>query len=194
MQTQRAKLLIFSGPSGAGKSTLLKEARKYYPKYEFVVSYTTRPPRPGEIHGVHYFFVSEEVFSKMIADDKFVEWVTYNGYRYGTPLAALAQAVELGKTMLLDIDVNGCSALLDNPDFNPYMHTVFIRTSTIQILRERLVLRKDLSPENIEKRILIAESELLKQHLFTEIVINDDREIATEQICRIARDYLLAAA
>ena len=101
------KLIVISGPSGVGKSTVLKKVMDLTPNLYFSVSATTRPQRPGETDGVNYFFVSRERFQQMIAEEALLEYAEYVGNFYGTPEAPLNAALEAGKDILLDIEVQG---------------------------------------------------------------------------------------
>lgn len=103
----RPRLTVLSGPSGVGKSTVVAHMRKVHPEVWLSVSATTRKPRPGERHGVHYFFVSDDEFDKLIANGELLEWAEFAGNRYGTPRGAVLERLENGEPVLLEIDLQG---------------------------------------------------------------------------------------
>ena len=106
-ERRKGLLFIVSAPSGAGKSTLLQRVRSMFPDMLYSVSCTTRKPRPGEIHGVHYFFVDDDQFTRMVQEDKFLEWKEVHGNRYGKPAEPVLECLARGGRMILDIVVEG---------------------------------------------------------------------------------------
>ena len=148
----KGKTFIISGPSGVGKSTVLKELFQDRDDLYFSVSATTRPPRPGEINGVHYHFTDVDEFRKMISEDAFLEYAEYVGNFYGTPKKFVDEAMEQGKDVVLDIEVQGALQVVHK---RPDVVRIFIAPPSWQALEERLTSRGTDSPEKVQKLSLI---------------------------------------
>ena len=184
IKEKKGAILIISGPSGCGKSTLLKEVYKDISDYYFSISTTTRVPRAGEQNGVDYFFVTKEEFEKDIKNDDFLEYAKVHDNYYGTSLKPINKALEEGKLVIFDIDVQGHEIVRSKLDF--IVTSVFITTPSLEILETRLNSRNTDSVEIIEKRIKNAEGEVEYFQDYDYLIINDDLEIAAKQLVCIA--------
>ncbi len=177
-------LFIVSAPSGAGKTSLCKEVlarinQKAKRPLKWSCSYTTRPPREGERHGVDYFFVSDEEFEEMVKKGEFAEWAWVHGHRYGTSIKYLKQAEEQGIDLLLEIDCQGARQLREKYKKGCY---IFILPPSLKELRRRLKGRGTEPQEVIEKRIQRAKQEVEEYELYDYIIINDDFKQASDQL------------
>ncbi|KAI9464544.1 guanylate kinase [Lactarius psammicola] len=171
--------LVLSGPSGSGKSTLLKRLFAEHPgQFAFSVSHTTRPPRPGEVNGVQYHFVSREDFSSLLDRGGFVEHAEFSGNLYGTSKQAIASIVESGKRCILDIEVQGVRQI-KSTDLNPVY--CFISPPSLSALRNRLIGRGTETDAAVEKRLKTALVEIDYAQLpgaHDHIIVNDDLDRA----------------
>lgn len=181
---KKGAILIISGPSGCGKSTLLKEVYKEISDYYFSISTTTREPRVGEEHGVDYFFVSKEEFEKDIENDDFLEYALVHGNYYGTSLKPINKALEEGKLVIFDIDVQGHEIVRNKLD--SIVTSVFITTPSLKELENRLNSRNTDSIEIIEKRVKNAKIEVEYFQDYDYLIINDNLEVAAKQLVSIA--------
>lgn len=181
---KKGAILILSGPSGCGKSTLLKEVYKDISDYYFSISTTTREPRTGEENGVDYLFTSKEEFEKDIANDDFLEYAKVHDNYYGTSLKPIKEALEQGKLVIFDIDVQGHEIVRNKLD--SIVTSVFITTPSLTLLEERLNARNTDSIEIIEKRINNAKIEVGFFQDYDYLIINDDLEIAAKELVCIA--------
>ena len=188
----KGAILLLSGPSGCGKSSLLKEVYKVIDNYYFSISTTTRAPRVGEEDGVDYYFVSKEEFLKDIDDGNFLEWAEVHGNYYGTSLKPINKALEESKLIIFDIDVQGFEQVIEK--LKDITTTVFITTPTITELEKRLYTRDTDSNEVIEKRISNAKVEIEYIDKYDYFIVNDDLNIASEQLVSIARSSLVKAS
>ena len=184
IREKKGAILILSGPSGCGKSTLLKEVYKNISDYYFSISTTTRAPRTGEQNGVDYFFVTKEEFEKDIKNDDFLEYAKVHDNYYGTSLKPINKALEEGKLVIFDIDVQGHEIVRSKLD--SIVTSVFITTPSLKILEERLNSRNTDSSEIIEKRIKNAKGEVEFFQNYDYLIINDDLQIATKELVSIA--------
>lgn len=173
------KLIVISGPSGVGKSTVLKKVMDLTPNLYFSVSATTRPQRPGETDGVNYFFVSRERFQQMIAEEALLEYAEYVGNFYGTPEAPLNAALEAGKDILLDIEVQGA---LNVKRCRPDAILIFMLAPSFQDIENRLIGRGDTAPELVQSRLNRARWEYTQAPHYDYLVVNDDVEKAAQEI------------
>ncbi len=181
---KKGAILILSGPSGCGKSTLLKEVYKDISDYYFSISTTTREPRTGEENGVDYLFTSKEEFEKDIQNDDFLEYAKVHDNYYGTSLKPIKEALEQGKLVIFDIDVQGHEIVRNKLD--SIVTSVFITTPSLTLLEERLNARNTDSIEIIEKRINNAKIEVGFFQDYDYLIINDDLEIAAKELVCIA--------
>jgi len=164
-------LFIISAPSGTGKTTLCKQLTASVPGLWHSISCTTRTPRPGEEHGREYFFIEETKFQEMIDRHEFVEWARVYGHLYGTPRKSLADKIEQGIDVLLEIDVQG--ALQVKKKFDDAV-LVFILPPSMNVLRTRLQTRASDSPDEIQRRLHKVKEEVWNYREYTYIVRNDD--------------------
>ena len=181
---KKGAILILSGPSGCGKSTLLKEVYKDITDYYFSISTTTRAPRIGEKDGVDYFFVTKEEFEKDIENDDFLEYAKVHDNYYGTSLKPIKKALDEGKLVIFDIDVQGHKIVRTKLD--SIVTSVFITTPSLKVLESRLNSRNTDSSEIIEKRIKNAKGEVEYFQNYDYLIINDDLQIAAKQLVCIA--------
>jgi guanylate kinase len=181
------QLVVISGPSGSGKSTLLARlmARPDL-LLEFSVSETTRPPRAGEVDGRHYYFVDTDRFVRDRAEGKLLEWAEFNRNFYGTPCEPVYDALGAGKTVLLEIEVQGALQVRDRA---PCALFVFIRPPTFVELQNRLIGRGSESEETIQRRLCAARRELAESHWYDHQIINDDLDRAEDELARLLRPY-----
>jgi guanylate kinase len=172
-------LYIISAPSGSGKSTLCRELLDIFPELRHSVSVTTRNPRPGEIEGKDYFFVSKEKFLQMVAEDGFAEWAEVHGNYYGTAIKTLRESRDAGVDLLLDIDCQGAKQLKERRVEGV---NIFIFPPSFSELRRRLEGRNSDAPEVIETRISNAVAEIKEARWYDYIVVNDVFSRAVEEL------------
>jgi guanylate kinase len=184
IEEKKGAILILSGPSGCGKSTLLKEVYKDISDYYFSISTTTRDPRVGEVNGVDYFFVTKEEFEKDIENDNFLEYAKVHDNYYGTSLTPINKALQEGKLVIFDIDVQGHEIVRSK--LNSIVTSVFITTPSLKVLEERLNARNTDSSDIIEKRIKNAKGEVEFFQDYDYLIINDNLEIAAKELVCIA--------
>lgn len=169
--TQQGILYIISAPSGAGKTSLVNALLPQLSNTRLSISYTTRPPRAGEVDGVNYFFVDEAKFAQMVATESFMEYATVFGYHYGTSYAWTAETLALGIDVILEIDWQGARQCRM---FHPDSVLVFIWPPSKAVLQQRLEARRLDSPEVIKRRMSEAVKEMSHSHEYDYIVVNDD--------------------
>ncbi|WP_035276525.1 guanylate kinase [Desulforegula conservatrix] len=184
-------LFVISAPSGAGKSTLIKVLMQNVPDLIFSVSHTTRAPRAGESHGRDYFFVDKHEFEDMIETGRLAEWAKVHDNYYGTSRAFIEENLSSGAGIILDIDVQG-KELIEK--VFPECVTIFIMPPSIDVLRQRLSARGTETPESIAKRMGNAEIEISKTDSYKHIVINDDLDVASEEIINIVSGYMIRSS
>ncbi len=181
---KKGAILILSGPSGCGKSTLLKNVYKDISDYYFSISTTTRDPREGEKDGVDYLFTTKEEFEEDIKNGHFLEWAEVHGNYYGTSLKPIKKALEKGKLVIFDIDVQGHEIV--RKKLNDIVTSVFITTPTLDILEDRLTSRNTDSKDVINKRLDNARHEIKSFNKYDYFIINDNLEKASKELVAIA--------
>lgn len=180
----RGQLVVLAGPSAVGKSTVVRRLRGEVPNLYFSVSMTTRAPRPGEVDGTDYYFVSADDFQQRIDSGAMLEWAEIHGglQRSGTPAGPVREALEQGRPVLVEVDLAGARNI---KEFMPEARTVFLAPPSWDILVERLTGRGTETEDVIERRLTTAREELDAQGEFDTVVVNDDVEQAVTQIARI---------
>ncbi|OHR22337.1 guanylate kinase [Corynebacterium sp. HMSC034A01] len=180
----RGQLVVLAGPSAVGKSTVVSGLRSAVPDLYFSVSMTTRAPRPGEVDGKDYFFVTPEHFQGRIDRGEMLEWADIHGglQRSGTPAGPVQEAMEAGRPVLVEVDLAGARNI---KRLLPEAQTVFLAPPSWDILVERLTGRGTETPEVIERRLTTAREELDAQGEFDTVVVNDNVDTAVATIAGI---------
>lgn len=166
-----AHLVVLTGPSGVGKSSVIKEALSEAPETWLSVSATTRAPRPGEVDGVNYFYVSNEEFDRMIEENELLEWANYTNNRYGTPRKPVEEKLAAGIPVLLEIEVQGATQIRESL---PEAVLVFLEPPTWADLEARLAGRGTESQTQVQARLDAALKELESKGFFDHVIVNDD--------------------
>ncbi|KKO46225.1 guanylate kinase [Arsukibacterium ikkense] len=182
MQQHSGNLFIVSAPSGAGKSSLINALLKTHADMQVSVSHTTRAPRPGEVDGVHYHFISVEQFKKLIADNEFLEWAEVFGNYYGTSRSAIINNLRQGIDVFLDIDWQGARQIRQQA---PGTLGIFILPPSMAALEQRLLQRGQDSEQVIAKRMAQAQSEMQHADEYEYLIINDDFNQALSELAHI---------
>ena len=177
--SKKGILTVVSGFSGSGKGTVMSGLLKAHSEYALSVSATTRDPRPGEVHGVNYFFVSKEEFREMISGDKLYEYAEYSGNFYGTPKAYVDQCLSEGKDVILEIEVQGAAKIKEQ---FPDTVLIFVTPPTVEELLRRLTGRGSESPEKIRERMKNAVREAGSMQIYDYILVNDDLDECVEAL------------
>ncbi|OAN40981.1 guanylate kinase [Microbacterium sp. H83] len=180
----RSRLLVLAGPTAVGKGTVAAHIREHNPEIHLSVSATTRPPRPGEIDGVHYYFVDDAEFDRLIADGELLEYaVVHNRSRYGTPRAPIDAALADGKTVLLEIDLQGARQVRRA---EPSATLIFLLPPTWDELVQRLVGRGTEEAEERARRLRTAKVELAAQNEFDHLIVNEDVAAAAAEVVELS--------
>ena len=182
-QSQLGLLLVVSGPAGVGKGTINAALLERHEDMRMSVSATTRAPRPGEIDGVHYFFKTEEAFERMIADGEFLEHTrVFDMNYYGTPKSFVLDEMEAGRSVILEIDVEGgMNVKRSFPD----AVLIFIAPPSMSQLKERLIGRRTETPEQIERRFQTAFLEVERAKAYDYVVVNNVLDVAVSRVEQI---------
>ena len=177
---RRGVLFVLSSPSGAGKSTISRLLLEADGQVTMSISATTRPKRPGETHGVDYYFVDDAEFDRMVSAGEFVEWAHVFGYRYGTPKAPVKHALRRGADILFDIDWQGARQL--EPDFGEHLVTIFLLPPSMTELEQRLHRRGTDSEEVIAGRMRRAADEIDHWAEYEYVLVNRDMDACLAQV------------
>ncbi|MEY8655484.1 guanylate kinase [Brachybacterium paraconglomeratum] len=181
--TAPAPVTVLAGPTAVGKGTVSAAIRARYPQIWLSVSATTRPPRPGEVDGVHYRFVGEEEFSRLIEDGQMLEWAVVHGRnKYGTPRGPVEEKVAEGRPVLLEIDLAGARQVRESL---PEARFVFLAPPDWDTLVQRLVGRGTEDEEERERRLATARVELAAEDEFDVTIVNDSVDRAADELARL---------
>jgi len=184
--SKKGKVIVISGPSGVGKSTVCHRLCEILPA-EFSVSVTTRQPRPGEAHARDYDYASPEAFDRLRRDDELLEWAEVYGHYYGTPLHGVRQAIEEGRTIILEIDIQGCIQVRRKM---PDAMTFFLLPPTAQEQKRRIEGRHTDPAEVIRRRLAEADGEIRfaqESGCYDVFLVNDDLDETVNRICRLVQ-------
>ncbi|GAB3599205.1 guanylate kinase [Microbacterium tumbae] len=180
----RSRLLVLAGPTAVGKGTVAAQIRERHPEIHLSVSATTRAPRPGEVDGVHYYFVDDAEFDRMIADGELLEYaVVHNRSRYGTPRAPIDAALAAGRTVLLEIDLQGARQVREA---EPSATLIFLLPPSWDELVHRLVGRGTEDEEERARRLRTAKVELAAQSEFDYLIVNEDVGAAAREVVELS--------
>ena len=182
--SRRGLLIVISGPSGVGKDTLLRGLLELDPNLRYSVSFTTRAPRPGEVDGTNYSFVSRDQFEKLIEKGEFLEHATYDGNLYGTSAARVEEARASGRDIILKIEVQGAEQVREKV---PDALFIFVAPPSTQELVRRQEGRNSESQEDMASRRKIAAKEMTYASHYDHVVVNDDLEQAVAEVLAIIR-------
>ncbi len=180
--SNQGKLFVVSAPSGAGKTTLVRYVLDRLPMLSYSISSTTRSPRHTETHGRDYFFITQEEFKEKIEQGQWLEWARVFDYYYGTSKEFVQSRLSEGRSLLLDIDVQGAAQVMAS-DLEPV--TIFILPPSMDVLARRLKNRGTDSPQVIEKRLKKADAEMEQAKKYQYQMVNDDLEQAQSELLRI---------
>ncbi|WP_237739374.1 guanylate kinase [Microbacterium yannicii] len=181
----RSRLVVLAGPTAVGKGTVASHIKEHHPEIHLSVSATTRSPRPGEVDGEHYYFVDDAEFDRMIEAGELLEHATvHNAHRYGTPRRPIEEALAQGRTVLLEIDLQGARQVREA---DPSATLVFLLPPSWDELVQRLVGRGTEDAGERARRLRTAKVELASQGEFDYRVVNDDVARAADEVARLAR-------
>ncbi|MEH2433175.1 MAG: guanylate kinase [Nostoc sp.] len=173
------RLIVLTGPSGVGKGTLMRSLLKRHPELYYSVSVTTRSPRPGEIDGKDYYFISRSKFEQLLTEGEFLEWAEFAGNYYGTPREAVLNQIHFGKLVVLEIELKGARQI--RASF-PSALSIFILPPSFDELEKRIRDRAQDSEEAIARRLVRAQEEIEAADEFDIQIVNDDFETALNDI------------
>jgi guanylate kinase len=182
---RRNRLVVLAGPTAVGKGTVAAEIREHHPEIWISVSATTRPPRPGEVDGVHYWFVSDDEFDRMVADGELLEWaVVHQAARYGTPRRAVEERLAAGEPSLLEIDLQGARQVRATM---PESLFVFLKPPSWEELVRRLIGRGTETAEEQTRRLETATEELAAEREFDVTIVNHEIHAAAEELVTLMK-------
>ncbi|GAB4231930.1 MAG: guanylate kinase [Stanieria sp.] len=173
------KLIVITGPSGVGKGTIVRSLLQRHPEIYLSISTTTRQPRRGEIDGKDYYFVNKSQFETMISQGELLEWAEYAGNYYGTPKSQVEEQIQLGKLVVLEIELLGARAIAN---IFPAAQRIFILPPSLQELEQRIRKRGKDSEEAIIRRLNRAKEEIAAQNEFKFCIVNDDLEATIQKV------------
>jgi guanylate kinase len=184
----RARLTVLAGPTAVGKGSVSADIRAHHPEIWISVSATTRPPRPDEVHGVHYWFLSESEFDALVEQEALLEWAVVHGAaRYGTPRAPVEEMVASGRPALLEIDLQGARQVRERM---PEALFVFLAPPSWEELVRRLVGRGTESEEERERRLASARLEMAAEPEFDATIVNREIHAAAEELVALMTGHL----
>ncbi len=186
--SNRGKIFVLVAPSGTGKSTLMNKIKEDYPHFKESISYTTRSPRKGEEHGVHYFFVSKDEFKNRLEEHEFIEHAVVHENYYGTSKKFVESIISNNDHMVVDIDVQGADQLKKH--FGDQAVVLFVAPPSLEELEKRLRGRGTDNAEVIEIRLKNAREEMKRQNDYDYLIINDDLEKAYSKIKEILQSEI----
>lgn len=180
----RPRVFVISGPSGVGKDAVIERMREIYPEFHYAVTATTRPRRPGEIDGIHYFFLSEHEFAEQLEQDEFMESAQVYGNWYGVPKSRVRAALQSGSNVVVKVDVQGAATI---HELVPDAVLIFLVPPSMTELLSRLRSRKTDDPDVLMKRLSTAARELAAAKSFEYVVFNESDKLdgTVEKICAI---------
>ena len=180
---RRGTLIVIAGPSGVGKGTVIERLLSRIPEGPALsVSVTTRAPRSDEVEGVHYRFVTDDAFDRMVADGSLLEWADIVGHRSGTPRRPVEQLLSAGRDIILEIDVKGAEQVRERV---PDALLIFLEPPSLDVLEERLRGRGTETEAMIEDRLRLAAREVGEASWFHAVVVNDDADRAADEVAAI---------
>lgn len=183
----RGRLIVVSGPSGAGKGTLIEAALDEVPELAFSVSATTRNPRPGEIDGRDYLFLSRETFEEWIEEGRFLEWAEYSDNLYGTPADQADEFLDAGRSVILDIELQGARQVRENRS-DAVM--VFVRAPSLEETQRRLEGRATETEEAIQLRMSAAQTAIAARDEFDYEIVNDDLQKSRPAMVKLVQEIV----
>ncbi len=186
MRRSRRRLFILSAPSGGGKNTVIQRLLQMEPELRYAVSATTRPPRPGEKNGVHYFFLDDARFQKKVMQHAFLEHATVHGFQYGTLWSEIHKNIRLRHHVIMDLDYQGGIEIKKKMDSAVL---IFLLPPSVTTLRERLLKRGTDASEDIEKRLKAAEQEISNAQVYDYQIINEDLDKTVNDVRAIIQSY-----
>lgn len=188
---KKGRLIVICAPSGAGKTTLVSALLKAMPELKLSISHTTRPVRPGEEDGINYYFVSEQDFKKYLDARDFLEYAKVYDYYYGTSKVWVEEELNKGSDIILEIDWQGAQQI--RAMFEERAVFIYILPPSLDVLRKRLKKRAQDTPEVIEKRFSKAKDDISHYKEFDYLVVNDELDIAIQQLIAIITSFGLTA-